>query len=163
MMLTFKEFLMEEKNLHMQHIEELIFLGGIEGTRRAINYLRDIRNSLKSTTPNSLNVSTKWDGCVHKDTILYTDQGDLKISDLIEQYRKGNKVKVMGRNFESISYDTFTQVIGESVSRGDKQWMEIELEDGSKIKMTEDHEVHTKNRGWIKASELSENDDITEL
>lgn len=154
---------MEEKNLHMQHIEELIFLGGIEGTRRAINYLRDIRNSLKSTTPNSLNVSTKWDGCVHKDTILYTDQGDLKISDLIEQYRKGNKVKVMGRNFESISYDTFTQVIGESVSRGDKQWMEIELEDGSKIKMTEDHEVHTKNRGWIKASELSENDDITEL
>ena len=29
--------------------------------------------------------------------------------------------------------------------------------------MTEDHEVHTSNRGWVKAGELTEEDDVTEL
>lgn len=168
-MKTFKQFIRENTALvsssrtHMVHLTDAIIDGGVEGTRQAINHLRVLRDTLAGNTKTPMNISTKWDGCVHEDTVIYTDQGDLKISDLINKYQQGIQIKVMGRSFEGIPHDTFTQVIGESVSSGNKKWVEIELEDGSKIRMTEDHEVHTKNRGWIKAVELNENDDITEL
>ena len=44
-MLNFKSFLTESKNVHMEHIEELIFNEGVDGTRKAINFLRDIRDA----------------------------------------------------------------------------------------------------------------------
>ena len=46
-MFNLKQFIVEEKNTHMTHIEELMFLGGIDGTRKAINFLRDLRDMLK--------------------------------------------------------------------------------------------------------------------
>jgi len=61
-MLSFKSFLTEEKNLHMQHIEDLVFLEGVAGTRKAINFLRDMRNMLAGHSNNKVTVTSKWDG-----------------------------------------------------------------------------------------------------
>ena len=41
----FSTFLIESKNTHMEHIEELIFNEGVTGTRKAINFVRDIRDA----------------------------------------------------------------------------------------------------------------------
>ena len=41
--------------------------------------------------------------------------------------------------------------------------IELEFEGGKKIKCTTDHEILTKNRGWVKAIDLTENDDICEI
>ena len=46
-MLNLKQFIIESKNTHMEHIEDLIFNDGVDGARQAINFLRDLRNSLK--------------------------------------------------------------------------------------------------------------------
>jgi hypothetical protein len=61
-MLSFIEFITEEKNTHMTHISDAIIDGGVEGTRQAINYLRSLRDMLAGNTKTPLNVSTKWDG-----------------------------------------------------------------------------------------------------
>lgn len=61
-MLTFKQYLIEQKNLHMDHIEDLIFLEGINGTRKAILFLRDLRDMLGGNSKRSLALTTKWDG-----------------------------------------------------------------------------------------------------
>jgi len=45
-MLKLKEYISEEKNVHMEHIEDLVFNEGVEGTRKAINFLRDLRDML---------------------------------------------------------------------------------------------------------------------
>lgn len=62
MMLTFKQYLEEEKNVHMVHLADAIIDGGVDGTRRAINYLRALRDMLAGNTKAPVNVSTKWDG-----------------------------------------------------------------------------------------------------
>ena len=54
--------LTEEKNTHMTHIEELMFLGGIDGTRKAINFLRDLRDMLNVHSTCSVDITVKWDG-----------------------------------------------------------------------------------------------------
>ena len=37
---------------------------------------------------------------------------------------------------------------------------EVELENGQKLKMTPNHPVFVKNKGWVPAEELKENDEV---
>ena len=46
----------------MEHIEELIFNEGVDGTRKAINFLRDIRDALSGSSNRTSNITVKWDG-----------------------------------------------------------------------------------------------------
>ena len=61
-MLNLKSFIAEEKNTHMTHIEELMFLGGVDGTRQAINFLRDLRDMLKGNATSAVDITVKWYG-----------------------------------------------------------------------------------------------------
>jgi len=59
---NFKEFITEaaQKNTHMTHIEDKVIYGGADGTRQAINALRELRDMLGGKKEGS--VSVKWDG-----------------------------------------------------------------------------------------------------
>ena len=61
-MLSFKQYLSEEKNLHMTHAEDAVIDGGVTGTRNVINYFRALRDMLSGNTKAPVNVSVKWDG-----------------------------------------------------------------------------------------------------
>ena len=52
-------FLVEDKNTHMEHIEDNILNAGIEGTRQSINYLRALRDMLAGDTKAPVNVTVK--------------------------------------------------------------------------------------------------------
>ena len=49
------------KNTHMTHLEDAIFLLGIEGTRQSINFLIQMRETLNGTARQALRTSVKWD------------------------------------------------------------------------------------------------------
>ena len=59
-MKNFKEFISEQKNTHMTHIEDKVLYGGVDGTRQAILALRSLRDMLKGEDDGK--VSVKWDG-----------------------------------------------------------------------------------------------------
>lgn len=61
-MLHFKSFIKEEKNVHMEHIEDLVFNEGVVGARRAINFLRDLRDMLAGHSTSKITATVKWDG-----------------------------------------------------------------------------------------------------
>ena len=56
----FAEFITEQKNTHMTHIEDKVIYGGVKGTREAILALRELRDMLRGSHEGS--VSVKWDG-----------------------------------------------------------------------------------------------------
>ena len=56
----FADFLNEQKNTHMNHIEDKVLYGGVRGTRQAILALRELRKMLGGEKDG--NVSVKWDG-----------------------------------------------------------------------------------------------------
>lgn len=61
-MKTLKSFITEEKNVHMEHIEDLVFNEGVDGTRKAINFLRDLRDMLAGHSTTKITATVKWDG-----------------------------------------------------------------------------------------------------
>lgn len=59
---TFKQFLSEAKNLHLEHAEDLIFDRGYQGAIDAVNYLGAVADLLKGHTGSKVNVTVKYDG-----------------------------------------------------------------------------------------------------
>ena len=59
-MINFIEFISEQKNTHMTHIEDKVLYGGVNGTREAILALRSLRDMVGGVKDG--NVSVKWDG-----------------------------------------------------------------------------------------------------
>ena len=57
---NFADFITEQKNTHMTHIEDKVLYGGVDGTRQAINALRGLRDMLSGTSKGR--ISVKWDG-----------------------------------------------------------------------------------------------------
>jgi hypothetical protein len=132
--------------------------GDVDGTRQAINYLRSMRDMLAGHAKKPVNVTVKWDGCVHEDTVVLTENGEEKISDLM--HTTSNLVLAFD---EKRKIPVMSPIENRSNSVGNKNWIEVVLDNGSIIKLTEDHEVLTTNRGWTAAKDLTVNDDIKEL
>jgi hypothetical protein len=61
-MLNFKDYLTEQKNTHMTHIEDNVIYGGVRGVRDAILALRSLRDMLGGSAKRSTDVTVKWDG-----------------------------------------------------------------------------------------------------
>ena len=57
-----KDYLAEEKNVHMEHLEDIILNAGVDGARQAITYLRALRDMLAGHSKSSVAVTVKWDG-----------------------------------------------------------------------------------------------------
>jgi SPP1 gp7 family putative phage head morphogenesis protein len=80
-------------------------------------------------------------------TRIKTSEGEKKIELVV----KGDRVLTHENNFMEV-YDTMSKF-------EDKEYLEIELDDGKTINITAEHPVFTV-RGWIPAGELNMNDDI---
>ena len=64
-MVIFREFLSEgvqQHNLHLEHLEDEVFNGGVGGTRRAIDFLLSLKKMLTGHVERHMNITTKWDG-----------------------------------------------------------------------------------------------------
>lgn len=61
-MRSLKTFIKESKNTHMEHLEDLVFLEGVAGAKKAIKFLRDLQAMLSGNASSKLSATVKWDG-----------------------------------------------------------------------------------------------------
>jgi len=61
-MINFKKYLVESKNTHMEHVEDNVLNGGVEGARQSINFLQSLRDMLAGHSNVKINTTVKWDG-----------------------------------------------------------------------------------------------------
>ena len=61
-MFSFKGFFTQEKNTHLEHLEDDIINNGAKGGENAINFLKSVRNMLAGNTGGAVNMTVKWDG-----------------------------------------------------------------------------------------------------
>lgn len=91
-------------------------------------------------------------GCFLPDTLIKLPNNEYKkISDI----KNNDSVIDANNNIEKV-YNTFTYDIDEEI-------VELEFVDGRIIKCTKDHLFLTKNRGWVEAQYLTEEDDVVEV
>ena len=95
--------------------------------------------------------------CLSGDTLLHTEKGYERIEDLV-----GTEGKIY-------SYDTETKktVLADYINCrqtfASAEIYRIEFEDGSVLECTFDHPILTSNRGFVKACELTEDDDVVTI
>jgi hypothetical protein len=54
--MKFSSFLTEQKNTHMEHLEDMIFNDGVEGASLAITLCRSLRDMLAGRSRKAVNV-----------------------------------------------------------------------------------------------------------
>lgn len=94
-------------------------------------------------------------GCFSPETLVKTKTGEKRIDDITTED------EVLTFNFETKQYEFENPVaVSPSLTSSEENKIELEFEDGVTVQCTEDHEFYTKNRGWVKAKDLTEEDDI---
>ena len=61
-MRTFTTFLTEQKNLHLEHLEDEMFNRGEAGVKEAIAFIKSLAEMLKGNAKSPVDVTVKWDG-----------------------------------------------------------------------------------------------------
>jgi len=94
-------------------------------------------------------------GCFHPDTLIKTKTGDVKISELTTEH------EVMSYDIDNKQFEYINPLwVVPTPHSIEKEKVELEFEDGTKVLCTADHEFYTTNRGWVRADELTEEDDV---
>lgn len=100
--------------------------------------------------------------CFDYDTLITTDIGTLKIGDIVKDQISCSVLsynETTGENEWKRIVDWHENVIAEQLLE-----LQLETENGVKtIKCTKGHKFFTKNRGWVRAEDLTSYDDIQEF
>ncbi len=62
MMKNLAQFLTEDRNTHLEHLEDEIIINGLTGGQNAIRFLNSLFTMLQGHSRRSVNVTVKWDG-----------------------------------------------------------------------------------------------------
>lgn len=98
------------------------------------------------------------DECLDGETLISTPNGKIKIKDL----KTGDKVySVNEKTFEKIE-DTVVKAFKNMSNSQSEKMYELEFDNGQILKVTGNHKILTKNKGMVRADELTETDEICE-
>tara|TARA_B100000287_G_C20602990_1_gene768874 strand:- start:95 stop:1306 length:1212 start_codon:yes stop_codon:yes gene_type:complete len=61
-MKSFRTYITESKNLHMEHLEDSVFNEGSSGVVDAIRFLESVTDMLSGSSKGKVNITVKWDG-----------------------------------------------------------------------------------------------------
>lgn len=96
--------------------------------------------------------TVKLHGCFSSNTLITLANGeqshikDININDSILSYDIENNKYVISK------------VTNKFIKNIDIKWIKLYFDNDTNIECTEDHKFYTKNRGWIEAKDLTEND-----
>lgn len=103
-------------------------------------------------TPIRYRGKIKLHGCFSADTPITMGDGsqkpiaDVQVGDVIRSF-----------DFERGEHVS-SNVTHRAKMDGDKAWIELEFDNGVKLRCTTDHRFFTQNRGWVEAQNLTTDD-----
>jgi len=98
------------------------------------------------------------DECFTYDTMIMTDIGEIKIGDVVE-----NSLDVNILTYNHQTKKTEYKKIFRWLKKNKDTIYQIKLQNGVFIECTGNHKFYTKNKGYVRADELTTNDDLCEL
>jgi len=139
-------FLKEWTNLIMSRSGERGIFNRVASTLKGNENNRRNGELIEGTNP-----------CLVGDTLITTDKGDVPIKDIVD----GNvQCRVITFNTETQELEE-EEIVRAIKTKENADVIKLELDDGEVLELTPDHKVYTENRGYIKASQLTE--DWTQL
>lgn len=97
------------------------------------------------------------DECLTYNSLVKTDKGELPIGKIVEEKIECN-VLSFNRELQQFEYKPITSWF----NQGEKEVMRLEFDNGKVLECTSNHLILTKNRGYVPAGELTEQDEVVE-
>ena len=91
--------------------------------------------------------------CLHPDSVLRTNLGDISILEVIARVNQGENILVASFDIAKEQI-VFKSVIGGACTRKAARLIKIKCSNGKELKLTPDHKVFT-NQGWVEAQQLT--------
>ncbi len=123
-------------------------------TKTGDNFLQKNTNGDLQT----LETDSLYHSCLTGDTILDTNYGKMTLEEVSKEYESKN-IKVKSYDTESGKIE-YKNIVWGGKTRKDAKLMKITAESGEFIRCTPDHQVWTKNRGYVEAQHLLETDEV---
>ena len=101
--------------------------------------------------------------CFPADQRVVTDQGLIRIDDLVTRAAKGERFAVYTNDVTSESESAERVVVStptQYMITGTNEIVELRFSDGSRLRCTPGHRVWTANRGWVRAEDLTSDDRV---
>ena len=114
---------------------------------------------LKSETKFGMIAVDEIHKCLTGDSVVLTDIGKLTLSEISHLEALP---KVLSYN-KKTGQNEFRQISSVTESQPREPLLELTLADGgktTKLKCTASHKIYTNNRGWVKAKDLTADDDV---
>jgi ribonucleotide reductase alpha subunit len=115
---------------------------------------------------NPLNYSEKifaTNPCVRGDTeVTLSDGSSKRIDELVSELDQEDLIEIYSYNIELGRYENDFVIAGQ-LTKENAELLELKFDDNNIIHVTPDHQIFTKNRGWVSASELESYDEIITL
>jgi ribonucleoside-diphosphate reductase alpha chain len=102
--------------------------------------------------------------CFPADQRVVTDQGLVRIGDLVGRAAQGERFEVYTHDATSVAEPADRIVATRTVRymvTGTNEILELRFSDGSRLRCTPNHRVWTANRGWVHAEDLTDQDRVT--
>lgn len=152
-MKSFRDYIQEVVQTQRQGIIHFYDMKPVEFIAWAKNLKSEFNGILKN-----IKVTSKLDGlgCLGYDTIVETlEDGKIKLGDIVSK-----KLHSHIKSYDELSDEIiFKRITGFSEMDESDNWIELELENGFKIEMTENHRIFLPELGcWRRADELREGD-----
>jgi hypothetical protein len=129
-MKQFNEYLVESVNAHMEHLEDLVFNEGLSGTKKAINFLYDLRKMLQGKSTSKLKTTVKWDGAPAifvgidpKDKKFFVSTKSIfnatpKVYKSVKEIQQGEENKDLSNKLIT-AFEEFSKVVKSGIYQGD--------------------------------------------
>jgi len=101
--------------------------------------------------------------CFTGDTRIATDKGLIQFRDLIVRVADGETFSVFTHNATSEDSPSETVQISrptQFMTTGTNEILKLEFSDGRVLRLTPNHRLWTANRGWVRADEVTEDDNV---
>lgn len=102
---------------------------------------------------------TLFNPCIVADTLVETNKGHIKASELVERLKTEEDIFALSMNIKTKEIEMQQILYGEMTNESAEIY-EIELEDGSVRKFSKGHLIYTHNRGYVKIEELTDKDEV---
>jgi DNA polymerase-3 subunit alpha len=96
--------------------------------------------------------------CLTGDSILDTSKGQMRLDDVVRNYKQGNELFVLSYSEEEQRL-VYRRVLWGDLTRKKAKIIRIKTKDGKSVRLTPDHKVFT-DQGWMEAGDLKKHKNI---
>jgi len=108
----------------------------------------------------SHSIKSDEERCIHKDTLIKTNKGKIKISEIIKNLKE---YLIFSFNHKTEKIE-LNKILNYSILRNNNDWYKINLEDGSFIILTSNHKVFLPEiEAYREVKDLNKNDKILKI